>query len=72
MPKTNFTQQQKVAVLKSSKRTTIKDAAKVAGVHYTTVYDWRKQFEVMGEEVFLAYQVSKPGRGIKQISEEKE
>ena len=32
MRKTNFTQQQKVAVLKSSKRTTIKDAAKVAGV----------------------------------------
>lgn len=72
MVKTNFTQQQKVAVLKSAKRTTVKDAAKVAGVHYTTVYDWRKQFEAMGEEIFLAYQVSKPGRGIKQISEEKE
>ncbi len=72
MPKTNFTQQQKVAVLKSAKKTTVKDAAKVAGVHYTTVYDWRKQFEAIGEEAFLAYQVSKPGRGIKQISKEKE
>ncbi len=72
MPKTNFTQQQKVAVLKSAKKTTVKDAAKVAGVHYTTVYDWRKQFEAIGEEAFFAYQVSKPGRGIKQISKEKE
>jgi len=72
MAKTNFTQQQKAAVLRSAKKTTVKDAAKVAGVHYTTVYDWRKQFEAIGEEAFLAYQVSKPGRGIKQISKEKE
>ncbi len=72
MAKTNFTQQQKVAVLKSAKRTTVKDAAKVAGVHYTTVYDWRKQLEAMGEKAFLIYKASKPGRGIKQISEEKE
>ncbi len=72
MAKTNFTQQQKAAVLRSAKKTTVKDAAKVAGVHYTTVYDWRKQFEAIGEETFFAYQVSKPGRGIKQISKEKE
>ena len=72
MAKTNFTQQQKAAVLKSAKKTTVKDAAKVAGVHYTTVYDWRKQFETMGEEAFLIYKVSKPGRGIKQISPAKE
>ncbi len=72
MGKTNFTQQQKVAILKSAKRTTVKDAAKVADVHYTTVYDWHKQLEAIGEEAFLIYKISKPGRGIKQISEEKE
>jgi len=72
MTKTNFTQKQKLAVLKSAKKIAVKAAAKVAGVHYTTVYDWRKQFEAMGEEVFLAYHVSKPGRGVKQISPEKE
>jgi transposase InsO family protein len=71
MAKANFTQQQKAAILKSAKKTSVRDAAKVAGVHYTTVYDWRKQFEVMGEEAFLAYQASKTGRGVKQISEEK-
>jgi len=72
MAKKNFTQKQKLAVLRSAKRSTVQDAAVVAGVHYTTVYDWRKQFEAMGEESFLAYQVSKPGRGVKQISKEKE
>jgi hypothetical protein len=39
MAKTNFTQKQKLAVLKSAKKTTVKDAAVVSGVHYTTVYD---------------------------------
>lgn len=72
MSKKNFTQKQKIAVLKGAKKTTIRYAAKVAGVHYTTVYDWRRQFAAMGEEAFLVYQVSKPGRGIKQISPEKE
>jgi len=72
MSKKNYTQKQKIAILKSAKKTTVRDAAKVAGVHYTTVYDWRRQLETMGEKTFLEYQVSKPGRGIKQISPEKE
>lgn len=72
MDKKNFNQVQKLAILKSAQKTTIRDAAKIAGVHYTTVYDWRKQFEVMGEKAFLEYQSSKPGRGIKQINPEKE
>jgi|SRR3989339_295990 len=72
MDKKNFNQVQKLAILKSAQKTSIRDAAKIAGVHYTTVYDWRKQFEVMGEKVFLEYQSSKPGRGIKQISPKKE
>ena len=72
MSKRNFTQKQKIAILKGAKKTTIRYAAEVAGIHYTTVYDWRRQFEAMGEEAFLVYQVSKPGRGIKQISPAKE
>lgn len=72
MRKRNFTQKQKLAVLRSARKTTIREAAKAAGVHYTTVYDWRRQLEVMGEKQFLEYKSSRPGRGIKQISQEKE
>ncbi len=72
MSKKNFTQKQKLVVLKSAEKTDVRDVAKVAGVHYSTVYDWRQQYKAMGEEAFLKYQVSKPGRGIKQISPEKE
>ncbi|MFH2058832.1 MAG: helix-turn-helix domain-containing protein [Pseudomonadota bacterium] len=72
MEKKNFNQVQKLAILRSAQKTTIREVAKVAGVHYTTVYDWRRQFEVMGEKAFLEYRSSKPGRGIKQISPEKE
>ncbi len=72
MGKRNFTQKQKIAVLKSAEKTTVRDAARVAEVHYTTVYDWRKQFKALGKDAFLEYQVSRPGRGIKQISPEKE
>jgi len=72
MNKKNFTQKQKIAVLKSAEKTNVREVAKVAGVHYSTVYDWRQQYKAMGEEAFLKYQVSRPGRGIKQISPEKE
>jgi putative transposase len=36
------------------------------------VYDWKKRFEVMGEQGFLEYQVPRPGRGIRKISAQKE
>ena len=36
------------------------------------MYDWKKRFEVMGEQGFLEYQVPRPGRGIKKISAQKE
>ncbi len=72
MSKKNFSQKQKVAILNSAEKIGVRKAAKISGVHYTTVYDWRKKFETMGKKSFLDYQVSKPGRGIKQISPEKE
>lgn len=72
MRKKNFTQKEKLTILKGAEKINVRGAAKVAGVHYTTVYDWRKQLAIMGEKAFLEYQVSKPGRGVKQISPEKE
>lgn len=50
----------------------IKEAARISGVHYTSVYDWRRQLAALGEEAFLAYRPSYPGRGIKEITPEQE
>jgi len=72
MIRKHFSQKQKLSILRSAKQTTVKDAASIAEVHFTTVYDWKKQLEVMGEQGFLAYQVPRPGRGIKKISAQKE
>ena len=72
MEKNHFDQQQKLRVLKSADKIGIKPAAKVAGVHYTTVYDWRRRLEALGEDGFLAYRPGYPGRGKKRISAEQE
>ena len=72
MRKKQFNQKQKLAIVKKAKELGVREAARIAGVHYTTVYDWRNQLEALGEEEFLAYQPSKPGRGIKQISTSQE
>jgi transposase len=70
--KQNLTQEQKLVVLESAREIGIRDAAKQIGVHYTTVYGWRKRLEALGEEGFLADRARSPGRGIKKISIEKE
>ncbi len=67
-----FSQEQKMVILKSAAKIDIKQAAKLADVHYTTIYQWRNQLEILGEEAFLEYQPSYPGRGIKEISPEQE
>jgi len=67
-----FSQEQKLAVLKSAQQVGIQGAAKVAEVHYTSVYDWKRQFEALGEAGFLAHEPAIPGRGIKEISPKKE
>ncbi len=67
-----FNQEQRLAILKSAKEVGIKEAAGLAGVHYTSVYEWKNQLEALGEEAFLACKASYPGRGIKEISPEKE
>jgi len=67
-----FDQKQKLAVLKSASRVGIKEAAQLSGVHYTSVYEWPHRLKALGEEGFLAYKPSTPGRGIKEISAKKE
>ena len=67
-----FSQQQKLAIVKNAASIGFKEAAKIAGVHYTTVYDWQRDLKSLGEEAFLAYKPSYPGRGVKVISLEKE
>jgi putative transposase len=67
-----FSQEQKLAIVKSAATIGFKEAAEIAEVHYTTVYDWQRKLDSLGKEAFLAYQPSYPGRGIKVISPEKE
>ena len=62
-----FSQQQKLKILEGSGNLGIKEAAKVAGVHYTTVYDWRRQLQTLGQEAFLAYRRSIPAGELKRL-----
>jgi len=70
--KKGFDQRQKLVIVKKAGEIGIKEAAKVAGVHYTTVYEWRRELEALGEEAFLKWEPRYPGRGIKEIGEEQE
>ena len=70
--KSHFTQKQKLGILKSVKEIGIKEAADLAGIHYTTVYQWQQKLEVLGEDAFLAYRPKSRGRGIKKVTEEQE
>lgn len=68
MSKLQFSQEQKLKILKSAEKLGVKPAADIAGVHYTTVYEWRRDLESSGKQAFLDYKPSYPGRGIKQIT----
>lgn len=70
--KKQYNQEQKLAVLESAAVIGIREAAKLAEVHYTTIYEWRHQLEALGKEAFLARVVVSKGRGVKQISESQE
>jgi transposase InsO family protein len=67
-----FSQEQKMVILNSAAEIGVKQAAELAGVHYTTVYDWQRLLKSLGQKVFLDYKPSYPGRGIKQIAPEQE
>jgi putative transposase len=70
--KKQFNQQQKLIIIEKGEKFGVKQAAKVAKVHYTIVYAWKKQLESFGEKAFLEYEPSRPGRGTKEISKENE
>ena len=70
--KSHFTQKQKLDILESAKDVGIKEAADLAGVHYSTVYQWQRKLKVLGKEAFLAYQRKSRGRGIKKITKTQE
>ena len=40
-----FSQERKLAIVKSAEDIGIKSAAKITGVHYTTIYDWRRDLK---------------------------
>ena len=67
-----FSQKQKLTIVRKGEEIGIKRVAKIAEVHYTTVYAWKKQLNALGEQAFLSYEPSHPGRGIKKISIEDE
>ena len=67
-----FNQEQKLVVLESAEEIGVKEAAKIAGVHYTTVYEWRNNLEALGKDAFLSYCPESRGRGIKQVTEVQE
>jgi transposase InsO family protein len=68
----HFSQGQKLSILNSAAEIGVRQAAELAGVHYTSVYDWRRQLQSLGKQGFLDYKPSYPGRGIKQITSEQE
>ncbi len=69
MSKKQFNQQQKVAIVDNAKEIGVKEASKMAGVHYTTVYEWTLEIEAIGKEAFLAHETNRPVRlGIAHLS----
>lgn len=67
-----FSQERKLAVLDSAKEIGVKEASRIAGVHYTSVYEWDRRLEALGREGFLAYQCASRGRGVKTVTESQE
>ena len=51
-----FSQEQKLKIVEAAKGVGIKEAAKLTGIHYTTVYDWKRQLEAEDGNEF-------PGKG---------
>lgn len=70
--KRHFSQEEKYAILMSAKDIGVDKAAEIAGLHYTTVYGWRGKLAAMGKKAYLAYESSRPGRGVKHITVEQE
>ena len=70
--KSQFSQKQKLDILESAKEVGLKKSADLAGIHYTTVYEWQHKLDAVGEEAFLSYRSSSRSRGIKKVTEAQE
>lgn len=49
MSKKQFDQQQKMTIVRHAQEIGFKEAAKISGIHYTTVYDCQHQLEDLCE-----------------------
>ena len=58
-----FNQEQKLVILEGAKEVGIKEASRIGGVHYTTVYEWWNRLEALGRDGFLSYCSESRGRG---------
>ncbi len=55
-----FDQRQKLVILKKAVEVGSKEAARIEGMHYTTVYEWQWELQVLGEEGFLKCEARRP------------
>ena len=53
MSKRQFDQQQKLGISCHAQEVGFREAAKISGVHYTTVYYWQRQLEDLGEQTLF-------------------
>ena len=53
MSKKQFSQEQKLKILESAEKLGVRPAAEIAGIHYTTVYEWRNQLKARGKKAFV-------------------
>ena len=68
----HYSQKQKLTILKKAEGIGVREAARISGVHFTTIYAWRNDLQDLDEQVFLNHTPSRPGRGVKVITPEQE
>ena len=51
MSKKRFDQEQKLKILESASKVGPKEAANLAGIHHTTVYQWQRKLEALGKGI---------------------
>jgi putative transposase len=72
MSKKQFGPEEQFKIIESAREIGFTKAAEIAGVHFTTIYEWKRLLDALGKEAFVARRAKRPGRGIKQISPEQE
>lgn len=72
MGSTRYNQEEKLSVLESAKQIGVEEAATIAGIKATTVYNWRNQLKQLGKDAFLAYEPLYKGRGVHKVTDEQQ